>query len=301
MVGIPLAAVILAFPLVCSPWFIKYADKYGPTAQRPLYTASNTPCDILMTGDSTSLVGLDPRVIQGVTHLTACNIGSTLPTLAVNGLAPVDRYLERNPHPKFLVLQFSGLALHEWPTRNSKDTNIEGIIPMMRYVSPIAALRLMAKNPDTIIGLVHYAYVQGAIDLRARFFKHKYARISKELGGYVVMPYPPLKACPVYDATPMGPENIAWLQSLRTRYAGKADHVLIDVAPTSICNPYTSQWQSALSGKIDNTIAVYPLDDFVDSFFHLTRDGALRFSNDTAQNIKAISEKSDSSSDAAKR
>ena len=293
--GIPLAAVVLAFPLVCSPLFVKYADKYGPTAVRPLFATRNAPCDILMTGDSTSLVGLDPRVIQEVTHLTACNIGATFPVLAVNGLDPVDRYLERNPRPKFLVLQFSGSSFVTWPTPNLKSPNIEGIIPLLRYVSPLAALRLMVKAPDTFIGLVHYVYVLGAINLRQHLFIHKYERTSKELGGYTVMPFPPLKTCPAYDAPPITPENLAWIRLMRSRYAGKVDHLMVDVSPTSICNRYYSQWNTSLSGQVDNQLDLYPLSDFVDSNFHLTRDGAVQFSNETARNILAISQQQPSS------
>ena len=264
------------------------ADVYWLTAQRSIYETRNHPCDIVMFGDSTAIVGLDPRVISAATHLSACNIGVTVDTMRALGNAPLDEYLARNPRPKYLLLQYNVGNLEGVPSGNPKDETIESLLPLLRYGKTLSGLRHLLRNPDSFIGLMHYTYVLGPLNLRSRFIKKDYPILTKQLGAYTVIPSPPLTACPASDPVPPKPVDaaaIAWIHHLREKYADKADQVLVDVAPTSSCNKYYEQWRESLKGEIDNTVTLYPLKDFVDIHFHVGREGAMRFSRETAQEL----------------
>jgi hypothetical protein len=292
VIGVPLLGLVLAFPLVRSSLFMKYADNYGLTAERDLFEKGNQPCDVVVSGDSTSMMGLDPRIIEEETHLSVCNVGATMPMIELLGLAPLDKYLARNPKPRYLLLQFHVENLREVPNPNLKFESVEGFVPLIRYSGPIAAIRVMAKHPDAFIGLMHYAYVTSVHNIRVRSIKNKVPIVSKGLGAYSVMPFQPLQDCPNVEYAPVQPEAAAWIQALRRRYADKADHVVINAAPTSPCNPLYSQWRSSLDGQIDNSMTVYPLGFFVDDYFHLSRNGALRSSAETAEEIDRIQDRS---------
>jgi hypothetical protein len=290
--GVPLIALLLSFPLVCSRLFTKYADKPGQVSERDLYLGNNKPCDVLIYGDSTAVVGLDPRIISDGTHLTTCNISVMWPTLRVLGLTPLDRYLSRNPKPKFLLFQFNVDNMQQVPIPGLRETSTEAIMPLIRYDSPRTAFRVMAKYPDTFIGLLHYAYFWSLIDLRDKYVTKNYPAITEEAGSYIESGKPPLQSCPGFNPAPAGPQTMAWIDFLRSHYGAVADHVLINAAPVSVCNPFYPQWQSALLNKVDNRVVLYPLNSFVDADFHLTRVGAIRYSEDTAQEILRREEQS---------
>jgi hypothetical protein len=283
VLAVPVLALLLAFPLVCSRPFLTYADKYGLTAVRPLFETKGKPCDVLLFGDSSAIIGLDPRVIEKETHMSTCNIAATMPTLGLMGVAPLDSYLDRNPRPRVIVLQFTGADLKPLPDKN--PPNIEGIIPMLRYGNKFEAVKVIGKDPDTLIGLLHYTYFNSLVSLRARFITKRYPHFSEDAGAYTAFPKPPLTNCPVYHADPIGPKDIAWLHFLREHFASRADYVLIDVAPTSSCNVQAQQWQSSLAGEIDNQIALLPITTFVDDVFHMTRAGAVAYSESTGREI----------------
>ena len=299
VIGVPLLGLVLAFPLVRSSSFMKYADNYGLTAERALFEKSNQPCDVVVSGDSTSMMGLDPRIIENETHLSVCNVGATMPMIELLGLAPLDEYLSRNPKPKYLLLQFHVENLRELPNPNLKFESVEGFVPLIRYSGLLTAIRVMAKHPDAFIGMMHYAYVVSIHNVRVRSIKNRVPIVTKELGAYSVMPFQPLQECPKVEYAPVQPEAGAWIQSLRKRYADKADYVIVNVAPTSPCNSQFSQWRNSLDGQIDNQLTIYPLNLFVDDYFHLSRNGALRSSAETAAEIDRIRDHSSESTQPA--
>ena len=286
VLAVPVLALLLAVPLVCSKPFVSYADKYGLTAVRPLFEAKGKRCDIILFGDSSTIIGLDPRIIQKETQMSTCNIGATMPTLGLMGLSPLESYLNRNPRPRVIILQFSGADLKPLPDTN--PPNIEGIIPMLRYGSKLKAAKVIGRDPDTLIGLLHYTYFVSLVSLRARFLTKKYPHFSEDTGAYTAFPKPALTACPIYHAGAIEGKDIAWIHSMRERFAGKADYVLINVAPTSSCNVQAKQWQSSLVGEIDNQIVLLPIDMFVDDAFHMTRAGAVAYSESTGREIVSV-------------
>ena len=290
VIGVPIAALVAAFPIVCSPLFLKYADKHFLTAQQGAYSDRNRSCDVLIFGDSTTIAGLDPRIINEDTQLSACNIGVPNVTLLSLGTRTLDGYLARNRRPKYLILQFNALNFRKIPTGNPADANIEGLLPLLRNEGVGAVAAYMVKSPDTLIGLMHYTYYWGVLNIRDKLRHKRQADVfTKETGAYMILPVPPLQACPSYDPLPVNSKSLQWIQQLRERYSSAADHLIINAAPTSFCNAFHDQWRSALAGSLDSQLAIYPLADFADGYFHLSREGAIRNSDETAREIVRVS------------
>ena len=280
--GIPLAALVVAFLVVNTSFFKKYADSQTVSSQQFLFETKNQPCDVLIFGDSTAMAGLDPSIVEGVTHLHACNFATNATTLGVMGMEPFSLYLTRNPKPKYLVLQFASQDLHETKPETAHLDHFDGVILSMRYKSWSETYPLFLHNPDYFIGLMNYVYRTGAIQL-ASSLRHSGSNAVRR-DSYFVMPRPALKSCALFASDPAMPDP-SWIQALRQRYTGAADHLIVDVSPTSSCNTLYPQWKSSLGNATDNSLELYPNNLFVDGSYHTSREGAIRRSNELAQQI----------------
>ena len=285
--GIPLLMLVAAVALVDWPFFERYTDPDWITGARDLYTASNRPCDIVIYGDSTAMVGIDPRIVSQRTHMRACNIAPNMNSIMLVGLEPLDRYLARNPRPKILLLQFRASNMHPHPDPDDKRIGFDGYIPMLRYGYAARAAQKILARPDVLIGLMHYTYVLSWASLREHLH-HPVSTVQQDAGSYTILPQPPLSQCPTSEDLPLSNRNTDWVAQTRAHYAPFAGKLIFDAAPISTCSAYiVNAWNHSLSGLINNAVTVYPYTQFVDFLGHPTREGAIRHSNEIADQILA--------------
>lgn len=282
--GLPLVLLILAFPIMNSPFFKKYGDPESIRAQRSLFESAHRNCEVLMFGDSTAEAGLDPAIIKGITRLSTCNMATTGPTLHTLGLDPLDRYLARNPRPRYLVLQFASPELHQIKLSAALLDHFDGVIQSIRYYGWGQSLPLFLHNPDYFFGILNYVYRQGTSQMLLAAMGKRTRVDSQQPDSYIVISRPALTSCPLYNGDSSMPDP-AWIDYLRLHYSSAADHVLIEVSPTSPCNDLYSLWKGALGKSVDNELELYPNNLFVDGNFHLSREGAIRRSRELAQQI----------------
>jgi hypothetical protein len=292
--GIPVTALVLSFIILLSPAFVRYGENHWIASGTGLFTVSNHPCDVVIFGDSTAMVDLDPRIVEQRTQMSVCNVAVNVGVMNLQGLTPLDNYLARNPRPKYLLLQFSPMNMHSYPLHGSSvDMGFDAYIPLIRYGSLPRAVAKILTTPDMIIGLLYYVYDNGLFNAHMRLISHKFNSIDPSTGSYTVIPEPPATSCPsdiALSEIPVTEESIAWVREMRTRYANDADKVLMLAAPTPACNPLVGQWAEKLAGITDNDFKPYPIHDFADGR-HLTRNGAIIFSNQVANQLLALQSK----------
>jgi hypothetical protein len=284
IVGIPVSLLLLAFPAINSPFFKRHGDPATVSAQTGLFEITNRKCDILMYGDSTAEVGLDPVIIEQVTHLSACNIATGGPTLTVLGLDPFNQYLARNPRPRYLVIQFVSGYLHRITPGHADLDHFDGVIESIRFHGWIKTLPVMLRFPDYFIGLLNYTYKSGVTEIAMQLLGKRPHRNSLRPDSYFVFQRPALTDCPIYNGSMVLPDR-AWITYLRQHYSSYAEHILVDVSPTSPCNHLYPAWKAAIAGTTDNELELYPNSLFVDGTYHTSREGAIRRSNELAQQI----------------
>ena len=293
--ALPLGMLLLAALLILSPPYQRYTDEDWITGAHDLYTASNRQCDILIYGDSTAMVGIDPRIVTERTHMKACNIAPSMNSIKLVGTVPLDRYLARNPRPRYLFLQFLPSNMHPHPDPEDKRVGFDGYLPMLRYGYAAQGVRQILMSPDVLIGMMHYAYINAFINFRERRKGHA-STLQPGAGSYMILPEPPLSQCPNQEYFPLGERSTVWAEQTRAHYAPMAGQLIFDAAPTFPCNHVVAQWIRTLSGLIDNTIEVYPTGEFVDGSNHPTREGSIRRSNEIADQILALENKARSAS-----
>ena len=287
LVGMPLLAILACFPLLSSKFFQKYCDVPNERRQGLIFQVHDQKCDIVLYGDSTAQVGLDPVLIAKETHLITCNIAVTEATINLLGMQPLERFLAVNARPHYLIFTFSAANLLE--SDPYPYLSLDGVILALRYEGWIRAGRFLIMNPDRILALLSYTYLEGSKQLAGNILHKRFLPVSlddmvTQQGTHFVLPEPPMTECQKFVGGRLLPDE-KWIASLRKQFRPFADDVMVNVAPSSPCIDLFSEWAVSLANKTDNRLEAYPLDLFGDSYYHLTGAGALRYSKTVAKEI----------------
>ncbi len=83
------AAMVYAVHAARRPDFAETAGDASILVQEEPFLDKDRACDILIYGDSTASIGIDPRVLTEQLGLSACNISSTRPIVDNLGTLPL--------------------------------------------------------------------------------------------------------------------------------------------------------------------------------------------------------------------
>ncbi len=108
---IPLLVWLSAFPLVCARSYEEWSEtQWGPMLEYP-FEASTPNADVVVFGDSSAFLGIDPRLTNAQLGIKSLVLPSTVGSLPVMGDAPLRYYLAHHKQPKLIVLYFSAWNL----------------------------------------------------------------------------------------------------------------------------------------------------------------------------------------------
>ena len=293
---VPVAACILSYFVCTSAFFERHADPQWVRAGSQIYVARDVDCQVLIYGDSTAITGIDPGIVARLTGLKTCNVAQTKGALVVLGTQALDLYLAHNRRPRVLLLQFSGADFYR--PENWADTNayMEGGIALLRYYPAGMVAANILRHPALLLGMMHYAYITGPLN----WIEHRHTledgHSSPEtpIDIHFVLNLPGFTACAQdRDTDPIfhrpDPRFIAYL---RRHYGAAADHLIVDVAPTSTCDDRAPYIRQTLTG-IDNSLEQYPVTLFNEGYAHYTEEGARRLSAALGRQIAAVANAED--------
>jgi len=248
--------------------------------QDSAFRARNESCDVLVDGDSTAAVGIDPRVLTAQTGLSACNIATSRPIVDDLGTLPLDTFLQNNPRPKLLVLQYGAEDFYRsdrpWLSvgpylplvmiaRNRPRREVLGVMlrhpaETVQFVFYVFKVRLLPPHGgrETAMkryrrALVHAAASRGQFDLDLNLAG------QTECGAA-----PPLH----------GPLDSAWIRQLRERYERQGITVLIRAAPVPACDVRLAQFEHELAPYVDGNVESLPVSLFASGDRHPTQPGS---------------------------
>lgn len=252
-------------------------------------------CDVLLYGDSTALVGLDPSVIRSKTGLTACNIAESKLVMDLVGVNyPLDEYLAHNRPPEFLITAWApgDFDLERPP---SFDYSADGYLYAFQYDRGSWLWRGMIRHPkDSLSFLV---WVQGSIlkhflekIIPGRSTESDERSLRDSRNGLWHEPVSAQDACVDFPLPPVASraENAASVARFRQRYAGRTQHLVIDVTPIADCFQMGRESIPTLKGLSDNAPQLWPVSSFATMNIHMTPQGARRFSAQIADQINGI-------------
>ncbi len=260
----------------------------------------NANCEILVYGDSSALVGVDPATVKAQTGLSTCNIAEFAGVTMLNGTMVVDSFLRHNPRPRYLIFLFSPDDMT--PVWQNVGT-YEGVLLRVREQPDFGLVRLILRHPDEVFGAAETSvrFALSWIPKRPMPAASFNDRIRQ--GGRMTDLSPPMSQC---SASAVHAPDPQWIENLRKRYGVQGTTVLVDVAPVPACDPnlptYRAEFTSRQSLRqqltehpaaqpvlVDNQVTALPMNWFEDGMrLHLEPDGQHALSTMLAQQIDSL-------------
>jgi hypothetical protein len=236
-------------------------------------------CDVLVFGDSTANVGIDPRVITSNTGLSACNIAVTRPVIDDLGGLALDAYLEHNPRPKLLVLQFGPEDFYPARSPWEHAAPFSPLVMLARDVPRPRALRIMLRHPAETAQFVLYMLKEEfapRMAYRAERLQefHRALQHAAESNGQLDLALPAQTACPASGLPLYGPLDPQWGKRWREKYEAQGIPVLIRLSPVPACDPQLAKFRAELAPYVDGPLEELPIADFGPGDRHTTPAGS---------------------------
>jgi hypothetical protein len=143
---IPLLAFLVIFPYARSGFFMRTSRRQFWHAMEYQFAPRPQSCDVLIFGDSTGLMGADPRIITARTGLSACNIAIPYMGLSTTGKLTLDHFLATHQPPRFLVIEVHPSHLRP-PALDDESGIIDGFLLADRKLPPLAATKFFLDHP----------------------------------------------------------------------------------------------------------------------------------------------------------
>ncbi len=232
---IPALLYPVAFVIVLLPSYERWSTaQYGPMLEYPF--DSRADADIVIFGDSSAFLGIDPRVVDAQLGLRSVVLPDTVGSLPVTGDAPLRSYLAHNRAPQLIVLYFSPWNLdfgHMAPARLFEGE--EMLLRHMRF-GEIATFAVhhpteLLEFPFRLFSTFGPKIVRAALHHVNREANTADARGHADFAEHV----PPLSDSCVFPQAFINQRNDSSVRELADRYRTAETNVLVYLAPLPKC------------------------------------------------------------------
>ncbi len=216
-----------------------YAHRSLSYYSRPLNYAFQTPvkdADVILFGDSTVLLGINPSQMSSDLGVTVLNLPNTHGSLMVNDDLPLRRYLSHNRPPKLIVFYLAPWDFDYGHTSFEAIPVFEGeeVLAAQGTFKEIASFAAKHPADAALFSLRFYADSW-------EFLMHKVSHAGQEetlasTHGHIENTDPSVLASPC-TFPPVLLDNIRfeWVKALGEKYTSPQTRVLYFVAPVPSC------------------------------------------------------------------
>ena len=287
LVLVPVTLFAAALTIVPTRWFESHSHNEFSMNVGYGETLHNADCNILVYGDSTALLAVDPLVLQKETGLSACNISEFMGMTLVNGTMVVDRFLAHNPRPRYLLFVYAPegyVRQKDW----GAFTTFEAISFRLEHVRNLSTVWLFLRHPAEFFSWMetglYYAIVQARSPAAPEASRH----LREPHRGHYPWGGANLTSCPA-STLPEGQPDAAWIATLRTKYGVEGTRVLVDATPMPACDPTFAFYKDKFGGLSDNRLETYPISDYLAAgHSHMNAAGSLKLSTQLGRQIAAL-------------
>jgi hypothetical protein len=277
---LPALVFFLTFPFAGSRAFLHIS-------RRPLWHAAyyrfvlppQQNCDVVIAGDSSGMIGVDPQVLEASTGWRTCNIGLPYDGTALAGTRVLDQYLAHNKPPRFIVFHLSESHLHA-PILDEDNGIVDGWLMVDEHFPLHEKLRIFITHPlDTLrfITATWKVFLSTKPILRPDWTENAYRKDMKaQIANRGWMAEEGTNPDGVCDWQPSSIHvERSYFDSLIARYTHGSTRVVIWPSPARDCDNHIAQYQKNAAALGLPPTRVYPQALFFDAN-HLNTAGAAR-------------------------
>jgi hypothetical protein len=276
--------LLIAAPFVLpSAWFIRHAQDPWLVGIGYGNDLHHEDCQVVIYGDSTAEVGVDPEVIRQRTGLSACNIAQEQGLRLLSGDFVLDNYLRQNSKPKFLIMLFGPADFSKEGARNQNPI-FEALNWEIGQGHREAALASLVHDPEDVFRWAYKGMHIAILNARVKPIPATGLSVRERTHGQLLLEDQPMGSY-CTDSVHVPPPDRSLVDSLRSKYSGAADELLIDVMPLPDCDPGFAITQQRFTGLVDNKVTQLPHDVYFRGGLHVNGTGSRLLSDQLAQQI----------------
>ena len=277
---LPIVVFLLTFPLAASPAFLHISRRslWHATHYRFVQPAQQN-CDVVIAGDSSGMIGVDPHVIQARTGWTTCNLGLPYVGTALAGTRVLDDYLAHNRPPRFIVFHLSNNHLRR-PELDEDNGIVDGWLMVDEHFPFGEKLRIFASHPLDSLRFVSAVWKEFLAttpllrpDWSGAAEREDMARQRAERGWLPQAGTAAEVVCVWQDRDIHADRG--YLDMLIERYSHGATRAIIWANPARDCDQHLADYRHNAQQLGLQPTPIYNRALFADAF-HLNNDGAAR-------------------------
>jgi hypothetical protein len=296
VLALPLACLLLAFPIARTHRFLEVSRRPLWHATEYRFTGAARDCDVVIFGDSSGMIGVDPAVVEARTGWKTCNLAVPYMVTAVAGTALLDDYLASNRPPRFIVFHLSGTHLRA-PEMDELSGVVDAWLTADEHFTPVQMLRLFLRHPADSVYFASELWQQflSANKLRrpdwtGETYARDMAQQEKDHGWLPQRGTAWEVVCGWQAPTPQFDRR--YFDTLIARYSKASTQggtqVVIWANPSRACDVHSEEYRAGARAIGIAPPPVYPNGQFADAF-HLNTVGAARNSEALADTMLRMS------------
>jgi len=230
--------------LYIAPFFLARSAVYGRVNPsffaKPLNYAFETAgqnADVVIFGDSTALLGIDPSQMSSALGVKVLNVVNTQPSLVVNNDMSLRYYLRSNRPPKLIVFYFApwdfdygNNDFNSWPTYEGEEL-------LLRHGSSREIGEFVRRHPREVILFPLKFYITAWEFTLHRVPKPRQAEQLRATGGHIDGTDPSILRTPCHFPQYLIDHiRFSWVHDLGERYRSPGTQVLFYVASVPECD-----------------------------------------------------------------
>ncbi|MGI4830055.1 MAG: hypothetical protein ACRYFU_17925 [Janthinobacterium lividum] len=210
-------------------------SQWGPMLEYA-YNTQPQNADVVIFGDSTAFIGVDPRILNEKLGIRSLVLPDTVGSIPVTGDLPLRTYLAHNRPPRLLVLYFSAWNLDFGHI--AKFRLFEGEEMLLRHGSRGEIASFTLHHPTELLVFPFRLYSTFGPKMIAAALHHvNREKTTAEALGHADFTgaFPPLKSSCVIPAEYLSDAGSQSVQALVRRYTTPETHVVVYIAPVPGC------------------------------------------------------------------
>ena len=139
------------FLLARSPLYDRVNPSFYAKPLNYAFETANQNADVVIFGDSTALLGINPRQMSDALGVKVLNLVNTQPSLVVNDDMSLRHYLKSNRPPRLIVFYFAPWDFDYGHVDFNARPTYEGEELLLRHGDSAETLAFVQKHPQEVI------------------------------------------------------------------------------------------------------------------------------------------------------